>query len=440
MTPQGDIYERLATALEALPHGFARTPSGVEIKLMKKAFTPEEVWLAGQLTRIPETAAEIAKRVGREVVEVTALLESLIPRGLVALPGSTAGGGVLKEEMKGEKKYRLRPFMVGWYEAGMRRLDKEFAELFEQFIIEGGGERVFAPRPTRRSTTCTRPVRLAPRASRRSDDDRHPPAHRDGDREDARPRRGRDRVDDLQQPRSPQRHVVRHADCGPAYPRRLRRRSRGARRRRARRGERAFVSGADISEFSEKRTTVAARANYDDALAAAWASWRTVDKPIIAMIRGYCIGGGLMTAMKADIRVAADGSEFAIPAAKLGLGYAYGGVEELMALVGPSWASEILFSARRLGADEALRIGLVNRVVPVDELEPAVRALAATIAANAPLTVQACKAAIREARRDPSVRDLEAVERMVEACFRSDDYLEGQAAFAEKRPPRFRGR
>jgi ferredoxin len=147
VTSQGDIYERLADALEALPHGFARTPSGVEITLMKKAFTPEEVWLAGQLTRIPATAADIAKRVGRDVVEVTALLESLIPRGLVALPGSTAGGGVLKEEMKGEKKYRLRPFMVGWYEASMRRLDKEFAELFEQFIIEGGGERVFAPRP-----------------------------------------------------------------------------------------------------------------------------------------------------------------------------------------------------------------------------------------------------------------------------------------------------
>lgn len=142
-----DIYERLASALETLPHGFARTPSGVEFKLMKKAFTPEEVWLAGQLTRIPETAADIANRVGRDVAEVTALLESLIPRGLVALPGSTAGGGVLKEDMQGEKKYRLRPFMVGWYEAGMRRLDKEFAELFEQFVTEGGGERVFAPRP-----------------------------------------------------------------------------------------------------------------------------------------------------------------------------------------------------------------------------------------------------------------------------------------------------
>jgi enoyl-CoA hydratase len=205
-------------------------------------------------------------------------------------------------------------------------------------------------------------------------------------------------------------------------------------------GERAFVSGADISEFQEKRTTVAARADYDEALAATWASWRTVDKPIIAMIHGYCIGGGLLTAMKADIRIAAEGSEFGVPAAKLGLGYAFGGVEELMGLVGPAWAAEILFSARRLTAAEAHHIGLVNRVVPVDALEVTVRDLAATIAANAPLTVQACKAAIREARKAPDRRDLDSVERMVEACFRSDDYLEGQAAFAEKRPPRFTGK
>ena len=204
-------------------------------------------------------------------------------------------------------------------------------------------------------------------------------------------------------------------------------------------GDRSFVSGADISEFSEKRTTVAARADYDEALAQAWGSWRLIDTPIIAMIRGYCIGGGLLTAMKTDIRIAAEGSQFGVPAAKLGLGYAYGGVEELMALVGPAWAAEILFSARRLDADEALRIGLVNRVVPVDELEATVRELAATIAGNAPLTVKACKAAIREAQREPSARDLDAVERMVEACFRSEDYLEGQAAFAEKRAPRFRG-
>jgi enoyl-CoA hydratase/carnithine racemase len=143
--------------------------------------------------------------------------------------------------------------------------------------------------------------------------------------------------------------------------------------------------------------------------------------------------------MKTDIRIAAEDSQFGVPAAKLGLGYAYGGVEELLALVGPSWAAEILFSARRLSADEALHIGLVNRVVPVDELESQVRELAATIAANAPLTVKACKVALREAQRVPSQRDLETVDRLVEACFRSEDYLEGQAAFAEKRAPQFRG-
>jgi len=143
-----DIYERLADALDALPHGFARTPSGVEIQLIKKAFTAEEVWLAGQLTRHPETAGHIAHRVGRDEAEVTAMLKSLVARGLAALPGSTAGGGVLAApEMQGEKKYRLRPFLVGWYEANMRLLGKEFAELFEQFVIEGGGERIFAPRP-----------------------------------------------------------------------------------------------------------------------------------------------------------------------------------------------------------------------------------------------------------------------------------------------------
>jgi enoyl-CoA hydratase len=204
-------------------------------------------------------------------------------------------------------------------------------------------------------------------------------------------------------------------------------------------GNRAFVSGADISEFGERRTSVDARAEYDTAMADAWRMWRELDKPILAMIRGYCIGGGLLTAMRADIRIATEGSQFAVPAARLGLGYAFGGVEELVALVGPSWAAEILFSARRLSADEALRIGLVNRVVPPDELEAQVRELARTIAANAPLTVLACKVAIREARRAPADRDRALVDEFVEACFRSEDYLEGQAAFSEKREPRFRG-
>jgi Na+-translocating ferredoxin:NAD+ oxidoreductase subunit B len=142
-----DIYERLAEALSALPHGFPRTPSGVEIRLIKMSFTSEEVSLAGQLTRFPETAAEITKRVGGDLAEVTALLESLIPRRLVRLdsPGMAAPG--LAPQAAGEKKYRLGPFLVGWYEANMRLLDKEFAELFEQFVIEGGGERILAPRP-----------------------------------------------------------------------------------------------------------------------------------------------------------------------------------------------------------------------------------------------------------------------------------------------------
>jgi len=142
-----DIYERLAAAQEALPHGFPRTASGVELKLIKMAFTPEEVSLAGQLTRFPETAAEIANRVGLAEAYVTVLLEGLIPRRLVRLdsPGMAAPG--LAPPVEGVKRYRLGPFLVGWYEANMRLLDKEFAELFEQYVIEGGGERILAPRP-----------------------------------------------------------------------------------------------------------------------------------------------------------------------------------------------------------------------------------------------------------------------------------------------------
>ena len=205
-------------------------------------------------------------------------------------------------------------------------------------------------------------------------------------------------------------------------------------------GERAFVSGADISEFAERRTTAEARAEYDAAAADAAAAWGQLDKPIIAMIRGYCLGGGLAIAMAADIRIAAEGSQFAIPAARLGLGYGLAGVETLVALVGRAWASEILFSARRLSAEEALHIGLVNRVLPGAELEAAVRELASTIAGNAPLTLRAAKFAIREAGRDPAVRDRDAVRRAVEACFRSEDYVEGQRAFLEHRDPVFKGR
>jgi enoyl-CoA hydratase len=204
-------------------------------------------------------------------------------------------------------------------------------------------------------------------------------------------------------------------------------------------GDKAFVSGADISEFGERRTSVAARADYDQRQGDSGRAWAAVGKPIIAMIRGYCIGGGLLTALQADIRIASDDSQFGIPAARLGLGYPMRGVEALVDVVGNAWAAEILFSARRLSAAEALHIGLINRVVPPAELEGTVAELAASIAANAPLTVAACKAALRELRRPADKRDEPRVAAMVEACYRSDDYREGQLAFAERRPARFQG-
>jgi enoyl-CoA hydratase len=205
-------------------------------------------------------------------------------------------------------------------------------------------------------------------------------------------------------------------------------------------GDQAFVSGADISEFAQQRTSPDARAEFDASMAAIGRAWASLDKPVIAMIRGFCMGGGLLTALQADIRIAADNAQFGIPAARLGLGYGFGGVTALTSLVGPAWTAEILFSARRFSAAEALAMGLVNRVVPGAELRDQVMTLAATIAENAPLTIAAAKAAIREAGRSPERRDLARVEAMVEACFRSQDYLEGQRAFAEKRPPRFAGR
>jgi enoyl-CoA hydratase len=205
-------------------------------------------------------------------------------------------------------------------------------------------------------------------------------------------------------------------------------------------GDKAFASGADISEFGEQRTTPAARADYDRGQAALLGAWASLDMPVIAMIRGFCMGGGLLTALQADIRIASDDSQFGVPAARLGLGYGFTGVTTLTALVGPAWTAEILFSARRFSASEALQMGLVNRVVPAAVLRDQVMTLAASVAANAPLTVAAAKAAIREARRPPELRDLARVEAMVEACFQSEDYREGQRAFAEKRAPTFTGR
>jgi enoyl-CoA hydratase len=204
-------------------------------------------------------------------------------------------------------------------------------------------------------------------------------------------------------------------------------------------GERAFSAGADISEFGEQRTTPEARASYDRTSPFSNSTWDAVSKPVIAKIRGYCFGGGLLVALQADIRIAAADATFAVPAARIGLGYAPSGVAALFDAVGAAHTAELLFSARRLDAHDAEHIGLVNRVVAVDDLDDAVTDLARAIAANAPLTVAACKAALRELRRDPGARDMARVGAMVEACFRSEDYVEGQRAFAERRAPRFHG-
>lgn len=204
-------------------------------------------------------------------------------------------------------------------------------------------------------------------------------------------------------------------------------------------GEKAFSAGADISQFKEKRSGAAA-AEYNAAADAANQALRQCAKPTLAMIRGYCIGGGTAVAVGCDIRLAADDARFGVPAAKLGLGYRFDGIKRLASIVGPARTAEIFFTARQFTAQEALQMGLVNRLVPASELEGFVQDYARAIALNAPLTVAAVKRALIELQKDPAERDLAICQRMVDACFASEDYREGQAAFMEKRKPRFTGR
>ncbi len=204
-------------------------------------------------------------------------------------------------------------------------------------------------------------------------------------------------------------------------------------------GGKAFISGTDISKFEKERSTQEGVDRYNAAVDRANAAFYSVPKPTIAMIRGYCIGGGVGLAICCDMRIATEGSKFAVPAAKLALGYRYAGLKKLVDLVGPSYAKEIFFTARQFTAAEAKEMGLINRVVADGELEGYVQNYAETIAGNAPLTVDSVKFIVEQALADESKRDLKKCEDMVQACFASKDYTEGRKAFMEKRKPVFTG-
>ena len=204
-------------------------------------------------------------------------------------------------------------------------------------------------------------------------------------------------------------------------------------------GDKAFVSGADISEFKERRNDAAAAAEYGKVSEDARIAMANLRKPFIAMIRGYCLGGGMAVAMTADMRIATEESQFGIPAARLGIAYGFDGLSKLVDLVGPAFANEILLTGRRLNAEEALRIGLVNRVVPDGELEKTVDEITDALCDNAPLSMEANKFTIREILKDPDKQDHDEIARLTQICFDSQDYQEGRQAFMDKRRPEFKG-
>lgn len=205
-------------------------------------------------------------------------------------------------------------------------------------------------------------------------------------------------------------------------------------------GDEAFLAGADITEFPALRADATVTAEYDRYTSAALAAITHLEKPVIAMINGLCFGGGCSVALACDLRFAADHARFAVPAARLGLAYPFeGGVESLVGLVGPGHAADILLSGRTLHADEAGRIGLVNRVVSRQQLEAVTRDYALRMSECAPLTLTAHKAAIQESLRPPAERNSARLRTLAARCFDSADYREGVAAFLAKRKPTFRG-
>ncbi len=205
-------------------------------------------------------------------------------------------------------------------------------------------------------------------------------------------------------------------------------------------GTEAFASGADISEFKEVRKDVATAQAYNRETEAAYRALRRCPKPTVAMIYGFCMGGGMALAMACDLRFAAEGAKFGIPAARLGIIYGLDSTRQLVDLVGPAYAKEILFSARTLEAQEAFAIGFVNRLLPVDQLDAYTYEYLKKVAANAPLSVRGAKLTIEAITEDGGASRRDEIHRLSLEAFESADYKEGTHAFLEKRPPRFQGR
>jgi enoyl-CoA hydratase/carnithine racemase len=205
-------------------------------------------------------------------------------------------------------------------------------------------------------------------------------------------------------------------------------------------GEKAFSAGADISQFKEKRTTPEAAGAYNRAADAANRALRECPKPTIAMIRGYCIGGGTAVAVGCDIRIASDAAKMAAVFTRRGVLPESGGTCLLPRLVGWAKAAEIAFTGRVLSAQESLEAGLVNKVVPADSLMTESRALATEIARNAPMAVQATKRMMRLGLDETFEANVHHVYLQLLPLFRSHDFTEGVKAFIERREPVFEGR
>lgn len=205
-------------------------------------------------------------------------------------------------------------------------------------------------------------------------------------------------------------------------------------------GEKSFVSGADISQFEKMRGSADAQAEYEKAVNDGYNAPVQCSKPVVAAIRGICIGGGLGLAAACDVRICSDDTIFRMPAGRMGLGYGPSGVRRFVAMIGAANTTDLFMSARKFGAAEAQRIGFVSQVHAPDRIDAAVAEYVQMVAENAPLTLAAAKFAIREALKDPADRDTERALNMVKACFDSQDYREGRTAFMEKRVPQFQSR